>query len=64
MKLLKKLIKEKYGYLYKYTKVLNISRVSLSYKLNKQVPFTLAEMKIIRKDLQLTDKQVCDIFLR
>ncbi len=63
MQTLKDLIKDKYGTISEYSKLLNISRVSLSYKINNQVPFTIKEVKQIKNDLKLTNKQVVDFFI-
>lgn len=64
MKKLKQLIKHKYHFLYKFAKILGISRVALSYKLNGQLDFTLKEIRIIAKEFELTDWAICDIFIR
>ncbi len=59
---LKKVIKKQYKHFYKLAKIMDIDRVTLSYKLNGFRPFTVEEIRLLHTLLNLTDEQVTSFF--
>ena len=63
-KKIKKVIKEK-GYRHDFiAKKMNISKLSLSYKLNCKIDFWTEEIKMLSDILDLTPQEKMEIFLK
>ena len=59
---LKGRIKEYYGSIDNFANELNISRVTLSYKLNNRIKFNYDEVLFIIDKLHIQPKEIKDIF--
>ena len=61
--LLKSIIYKKGLTIKKVAEMLGITRISLSIKISGKTPFSIKDIKNLRKILGLTDKEIIEIFI-
>ena len=61
--LLKSIIYKKGLTIKKVAEMLGITRISLSIKISGKTPFSIKDIKNLRKILGLTDKEIINIFI-